>query len=105
MSNSLKEYQDYKDALLFIIEVNQYMLTAAEDGISPLYTILDSAYSSIIDRMVSTPGDAAGILLFGVDDVAQTSLEGCKVLLDLGIPKVEAVKGLRESIEGIFTSH
>lgn len=77
------------------------MLTPEKDGNMPLRTVLYSAYDSIVDRMVGAPADSAGILLFGLNETSDGALKGCKVLLDLGSPKVEAVKRLRESIEGI----
>lgn len=88
--------------MLYVIEVNEYMVTKEKDDNSPLYTVLNSAYDSIVDRMVSAPADAVGILLFGRLFNGASKDEGCKVLLDLGIPKVEAVKNLRESAEGIL---
>lgn len=79
------------------------MVTADSNGKKPLQTILESAYDSIVDRMVCTPVDAAGVLLSGVEGSSGNSSFGnCKILLDLGIPRVDAIRDLREAIESMF---
>lgn len=94
-----KEFQDNKDALLFVIDVNEYMITPTKEGFIPLQTILENAYESIVDRLVSSPVNAAGVFLYGVKNKHE-SFENCKVLLNLGTPTVDAVKELHDAIEG-----
>lgn len=78
------------------------MLVPEKDGKEPIRSVLESAYDVIIDRLVYQSADAVGIILFGVEATTGESLNGCKILLDLGVPTVGAVKNLKESIEGIL---
>lgn len=71
--------------------------------ITPLEVVLQSAYEAIVDRVVSSPTDASGILLFGLEEKTESGIEGCKILLDLGVPSVDELKQIKELIKGILS--
>lgn len=73
------------------------------DEITPLKVVLQSAYEAIVDRVVSSPSDGSGILLFGLEEKTESGIEGCKILLDLGIPSVDELKQIKELIKGILS--
>ena len=78
---------------------------------SPLVSSLKCAYELLTQRIISQPNDMMGILLHGVDtaklesklDIVDTKdideLEGCFLLINLGIPDAEDIKRLKRLIE------
>ncbi|CDO57249.1 similar to Saccharomyces cerevisiae YMR284W YKU70 Subunit of the telomeric Ku complex (Yku70p-Yku80p) [Geotrichum candidum] len=94
------EFLDHKDALLYVIEVDSYMLKSSNE-ITPLEIVLQTVYEAIIDRVMSSPTDACGILLFGLEGKTESGMEGCKVLLDLAIPTVDGLRQIKELIKDI----
>ncbi len=111
-------YKTVKDAVLFAIEVNKSMLKAPNsspdskkgDTSSPLLAALKCAYHLMQQRIISTPKDLMGILLYGTEaskfyDEDETSKGGysfpnCYLFIDLDVPEAEDVKTLKQLVEG-----
>lgn len=109
-------YKTVKDAVLFAIEVSPSMLKVPSassakkaDTSSPLLASLKCAYNLMQQRIISTPKDLMGILLYGTEaskfyDEDENSRGGwsfphCYLLTDLDIPEAEDVKALKELVE------
>jgi ATP-dependent DNA helicase 2 subunit 1 len=110
-------YKTVRDAVLFAIEVNKSMLKVPQlssgskksDSGSPLLAALKSAYHLMQQRIISTPKDLMGILLYGTEatkfyDEDETSNSGysfpnCYLLTDLDVPEADDVKALKELVE------
>lgn len=110
-------YKSVKDAVLFAIEVNKSMLkvpaTSSDskkgDSSSPLLAALKSAYHLMQQRIISTPKDLMGILLYGTegtkfydedeDSKGGYSFPHCYLLTDLDVPEADDVKALKELVE------
>ncbi|KAI4249107.1 MAG: hypothetical protein LQ352_005703 [Teloschistes flavicans] len=108
-------YKTVKDAVLFVIEVSQSMLTvppsadAKKAGTdSPTSAALKCAYALMQQRIISNPNDMMGLLLYGTEksrfnDEDESSgnhaYPHCYLLNDLDIPAAEDVKALKNLIE------
>ncbi|KAJ9495680.1 ATP-dependent DNA helicase II subunit 1 [Exophiala xenobiotica] len=109
-------YKTVKDAVLFAIEVSESMLKRPQtsgsrksDNTSPLLAALKCAYHLMQQRIISTPRDLMGILLYGTEatkfyDEDENSRGGwsfphCYLLTDLDVPEASAVKALKELTE------
>ncbi|EXJ79897.1 ATP-dependent DNA helicase 2 subunit 1 [Capronia epimyces CBS 606.96] len=109
-------YKTVKDAVLFAIEVNESMLKVPPvssskkgDRSSPLLAALKCAYHLMQQRIISTPRDKMGVLLYGTEaskfyDEDENSRGGwsfphCYLLIDLDVPEAEDVKALKELTE------
>ena len=106
-------YKSAKDALLFVIEVSQSMLTAPPpsdskkaDTNTPVSAALKCAYSLMQQRIISNPNDMMGVLLYGTES---SKFEGeeeegiayphCYLQTDLDIPSADDVKALKALVE------
>lgn len=88
----LEDYKEYKDALLFCIQVTQTML---DNG--TLKTALEAAYETVTNRIMISPQDYTGVLLFGAQmDDDQSDVH---FLLGLGLPKASQIKRLKRLID------
>lgn len=109
-------YKTVKDAVLFAIEVSDSMLKVPPssgskkgDNNSPLLAALKCAYHLMQQRIISTPKDLMGILLYGTEatkfyDEDENSRGGwsfphCYLLTDLDVPEAQDVKALKELTE------
>ena len=109
-------YKSQRDAVLFVIEVSDSMLTADESGAavnsktapdSPTLAALKCAYQLMQQRIISNPTDMMGVLLFGTEKskfFAEGSSDtfvypNCYLLTDLGIPSAQDVRALRQIVE------
>lgn len=109
-------YKTVKDAVLFAIEVSDSMLrkppassSKKADTHSPLLAALKSAYHLMQQRIISSPKDLMGILLYGTqaskfyDEDEQSrggwSYPHCYLLTDLDIPDADDVRALKELVE------
>lgn len=109
-------YKTVKDAVLFAIEVSESMLRVPPassskkgDRSSPLLAALKCAYHLMQQRIISTPRDKMGILLYGTEaskfyDEDENSHGGwsyphCYLLTDLDVPEAEDVKALKKLTE------
>jgi ATP-dependent DNA helicase 2 subunit 1 len=110
-------YKTVKDAVLFAIEVNTSMLKVPQsmsgskktDNGSPLVAALKCAYHLMQERIISTPKDLMGILLYGTeaskfyeedeDQKEGHSFPHCYLLTDLDVPEADDVKALKELVE------
>ncbi|KAI1622947.1 ATP-dependent DNA helicase 2 subunit 1 [Exophiala viscosa] len=109
-------YKTVKDAVLFAIEVSDSMLRKPQtssskkaDTTSPLLAALKCAYHLMQQRIISTPRDLMGILLYGTEatkfyDEDENSRGGwsfphCYLLTDLDVPEAQDVKALKELTE------
>ncbi|EXJ83876.1 ATP-dependent DNA helicase 2 subunit 1 [Capronia coronata CBS 617.96] len=109
-------YKTVKDAVLFAIEVSESMLRVPPassskkgDRSSPLLVALKCAYHLMQQRIISTPRDKMGILLYGTEaskfyDEDENSRGGwsfphCYLLTDLDVPEADDVKALKELTE------
>ncbi|KAL8691758.1 MAG: hypothetical protein Q9218_003085 [Villophora microphyllina] len=108
-------YKTAKDAVLFVIEVSQSMLTPPPstdakkaDTDSPTSAALKCAYALMQQRIISNPNDMMGVLLYGTEkskfndeDESSGNLAypHCYLLTDLDIPAAEDVKALKNLVE------
>ncbi|MCJ1473943.1 ATP-dependent DNA helicase II subunit 1 [Lambiella insularis] len=108
-------YKAVKDAVLFAIEISPSMLKAPPasdstkaDTDSPASAALKCAYALMQQRIISSPKDMTGILLYGTE-LTKFKEEGgaqmglayphCYVLADLDLPGAEDLKALKTLIE------
>ncbi|EPS41994.1 hypothetical protein H072_3992 [Dactylellina haptotyla CBS 200.50] len=112
------EFQAQKDATLFAIEVSNSMVSPADeeddmdvDGASkrkknkkPRYSNAEAALrcaeAVLKNRIISTPNDMMGILLYGTEqtkygDGNTSSYPNCYLLMDLDIPDAASIKELK----------
>lgn len=109
-------YKTVRDAILFAIEVNDSMLKSPPastsrkaDTNSPLLAALKCAYHLMQQRIISSPKDLMGILLYGTEaskfyaEDASTSggwtYPHCYLLTDLDVPQADDVKALKSLVE------
>ncbi|KAK6351211.1 ATP-dependent DNA helicase II subunit 1 [Orbilia javanica] len=113
------EFQAMKDATLFAIEVSNSMIAppSEEDGDvdtggskkkknkKPRYSSAEAALrcaeAVLKNRIISTPNDMMGILLFGTEQTrygegsSNISYPNCYLLMDLDIPDAPSIKELK----------
>lgn len=109
-------YKSVKDAVLFAIEVSDSMLkkpptsdSKKADTNSPLLAALKCAYHLMQQRIISSPKDLMGILLYGTEsskfyDEDESTRGGwsfphCYLLTDLDVPEADDVKELKRLVE------
>ncbi|MCJ1320483.1 ATP-dependent DNA helicase II subunit 1 [Xylographa vitiligo] len=110
-------YKSAKDAVLFAIDISPSMLTAPPqsdsknaDHDSPASAALKCAYTLMQQRIISSPNDIMGILLYGTEKTKFREEEDnqshmglsyphCYLLADLDIPAAEDVKALKILLE------
>lgn len=110
-------YKVVKDAVLFAIDVSNSMLSKPAEadpkkpdtGLAPTVAALKCAYTLMQQRIISSPNDMMGILLFGTEksklEEADENGKGglqyphCYLLTDLDIPAAADVKQLRTLVE------
>lgn len=114
--NVLQNYIAQKDAVIFAIDISGSMLkppppsdSKKADTDSPTAAALKCAYQIMQQRIISTPKDMMGVLLFNTEqskfqeDGASTrgslAYPHCYLLNDLDIPSAEDVKALKNIIE------
>jgi ATP-dependent DNA helicase 2 subunit 1 len=111
----LQNYAHQKDAVLFAIDISETMLALppASDNKkaerdSPAKAALKCAYQIMQQRIISSPKDMMGVLLFGTKeskfqgDESSRSVPAyphCYLLCNLDTPGAEDVKTLREVVE------
>ncbi|KAI9050629.1 hypothetical protein LZ554_005788 [Drepanopeziza brunnea f. sp. 'monogermtubi'] len=110
-------YTTPNDAILFAIEVSSSMLAIPPESDdkkaekdSPALAAIKCAYQIMTQRIISSPKDMMGVLLFGTekskfqeDDShsrGNITYPHCYLLSDLGIPSAEDVKQLRAISDG-----
>ncbi|KAK9460892.1 SPOC like C-terminal domain-containing protein [Lipomyces oligophaga] len=104
-----EDYKNQKDALLFCIEVSPPMLEiveapSADLNDKPIQTCalrigLRAAYSVLQQRIIATPSDALGILLFGTQETTDQTYENCLILVGLDVPNVRGIRRIRDLLE------
>jgi ATP-dependent DNA helicase 2 subunit 1 len=109
-------YKTVRDAILFAIEVSPSMLKRPDvedskkaDTNSPLSAALRCAYHLMQQRIISTPKDLMGVLLYGTERTKFTnedetsrggwSFPHCYLLTELDVPEAEDVKTLKRLVE------
>ncbi|RMZ91020.1 hypothetical protein DV736_g1735, partial [Chaetothyriales sp. CBS 134916] len=115
-SQGARVYKAVKDAVLFAIEVSPSMLKkpAASplkkaDTHSPLLAALKCAFRFMQQRIISSPKDLIGVLLYGTEETKfyddnEDACDGwsfphCYLLTDLNIPDADDVKALKDLVE------
>ncbi|KAK9471151.1 SPOC like C-terminal domain-containing protein [Dipodascopsis tothii] len=93
------DYKNQKDALLFCIEISPSMLVKDEAGSCPARTALESAYSVLQERIISSYKDVVGIMLYGCAKQTDKAFGGCYMLLDLDVPDAGGIKQVRELLD------
>ncbi|ORY65189.1 SPOC like C-terminal domain-containing protein [Pseudomassariella vexata] len=105
------DYKHQKDALLFAIEVSDSMMKKPPpsddkkaDKDSALSAALKCAYQVMQQRIISSPKDMMGILLFGTEktkflDESNLGYPHCYVYTPLDVPDAVDVKKLRSLVE------
>ena len=109
-------YKAVKDAVLFAIEVSPSMLqrppgtgSKKADINSPLMATLKAAYHLMQQRIIASPKDLMGIMLYGTEaskfynEDSHTSggwsFPHCYLLTDLDVPEADDVKALKRLVE------
>ncbi|KAI5463087.1 ku70 protein [Mariannaea sp. PMI_226] len=108
-------YKAQKDAILLAIDVSKTMLkppphsdSKKADRDSPVQAALKTAYHLMEQRIISSPKDMMGILLFGTEKSKfQDSADGrnglgyphCYLFMDLDVPAADDVKALKALVE------
>ncbi|KAK5998245.1 ATP-dependent DNA helicase II subunit 1 [Cladobotryum mycophilum] len=108
-------YKAQKDAILLAIQVSESMLkpppasdSKKADKDSPVQAALKCAYTLMEQRIISSPKDMMGILLFGTEKTKfQDDVDGrgglgypnCYLFTDLDIPAADDVKALKALVE------
>jgi ATP-dependent DNA helicase 2 subunit 1 len=112
----LQGYIAQKDAVLFAIDVSSSMLAAppASDSRnsekdSPTVAAIKCAYQIMQQRIISSPKDMMGVLLYGTEQSKFHDEDGttrgnnpyphCYLLSDLNVPSAEDVKLLKAIVE------
>ncbi|KAB8298699.1 hypothetical protein EYC80_000874 [Monilinia laxa] len=108
------DYRSQKDAVLFVIDISDSMLTSPPpsdskkaDTDSPALAALKCAYMIMQQRIISSPKDVMGIMLYGTEETKFKDQAGldtsvyphCYLLTDLDVPSAEDIKALKEIIE------
>ncbi|RMZ83569.1 hypothetical protein DV738_g1128, partial [Chaetothyriales sp. CBS 135597] len=110
------QYKSVKDAVLFAIEVSPSMLkkpaTATSkkaDTSSPLLAALRCAFQFMQQRIISSPKDLIGVLLYGTEETkfydadedarGGWSFPNCYLLTDLDVPDADDVRRLKDLVE------
>ncbi|KAI1007074.1 ATP-dependent DNA helicase II subunit 1 [Podosphaera aphanis] len=103
-------YVTQKDALLFAIEVSESMLCSYLGGESPTAAAIKCAYQIMQQRIISSPKDVMGVLLFGTEmsKFIEENLEKkrgleyphCYLLIEMNVPSSDDVKVLRSVAHG-----
>ncbi|KAF3277362.1 ATP-dependent DNA helicase II subunit 1 [Orbilia oligospora] len=112
------EFQAMKDATLFAIEISNSMIAPADEddddvaggskkkkNKKPRYSSAEAALrcaeAILKNRIISTPNDMMGILLFGTEQTkygegsSNISYPNCYLLMDLDIPDAPSIKELK----------
>jgi ATP-dependent DNA helicase 2 subunit 1 len=110
-------YKTVKDAVLFAIEVSKSMLTVPKptgsknsDVNSPLLAALKCTYHLMQQRIIASPKDLIGILLYNTEvskmmdededlNDGSRSFLHCYLLTNLDVPEAEDVKILKQLVE------
>ncbi|TGZ83886.1 Ku DNA-binding complex, Ku70 subunit [Ascodesmis nigricans] len=119
----LSKYQNQKDAVLFAIHVSSSMLSVPENDAddmdigskrkskkkenqSAVRMALECSNSILQSRIISSPNDMMGILLFGTDKTkAAPGIGGsggfshCYSLMELDVPDADGIKQLKALLE------
>ena len=101
--------------MLFVIEVSTSMLTAPpptdakkQERDTPTLAALKCAYALMQQRIISSPNDMMGVLLYGTESTKFQEEEeargglaypNCYLLTDLDIPAAGDVKALKDLVE------
>jgi ATP-dependent DNA helicase 2 subunit 1 len=105
-----------KDAVLFAIDVSSSMLAPPPPSDSkkaetdcPTVAAIKCAYQIMQQRIISSPKDMMGVLLFGTEQSKFQEADGstrgsnpyphCYLLSDLNVPAAEDVKALKAIVE------
>ncbi|KAI5867024.1 ku70 protein [Durotheca rogersii] len=106
-----QDFKAQKDAVIFAIDVSKSMLQLPPesddrkaDKDPPAYAALKCAYQVMQQRIISSPKDMMGIILFGTEktkyrDDQKSPYPHCYVYTDLDIPAAEDVKDLKLLVE------
>ncbi|KAA8916151.1 hypothetical protein TRICI_001700 [Trichomonascus ciferrii] len=95
----LQDFLDYKDAVIYVIDVRPSMLVESEDDYSPVYAALLGAYMAITDRLMFSPLDMSGVLLRGVSSGNVDRVPGLYELVPLGLPDSRSLKLLKTVLQ------
>lgn len=110
-ADPIKAYKSARDAILFAVEISSSMMAApssTENGSvdSAAMATLKCAYLLMQQRIISSPKDMMGILLYGTEKTKFREEEhsqglaypNCYLLMDLNIPAAADVKALRRLV-------
>lgn len=114
----LQNYIAQKDAILFAIDISESMLTIPPspkdkekkaDTDSPAVAAIKCAYQILQQRIISSPKDMMGILLFGTeaskfqdeDPSSRGSIQypHCYLLSDLNVPDIDDIRTIKAIVE------
>ncbi|KAF3216359.1 ATP-dependent DNA helicase II subunit 1 [Orbilia oligospora] len=114
-----------KDATLFAIEISNSMIAPADEddddapggskkkkNKKPRYSSAEAALrcaeAILKNRIISTPNDMMGILLFGTEQTkygegsSNISYPNCYLLMDLDIPDAPSIKELKYLLDSML---
>jgi ATP-dependent DNA helicase 2 subunit 1 len=97
-----EDFRSYKDALVYAIQVSDSMLEpcGSTGDKNAVQLALEAAYESITARIIASPLDSSGIVLFGTKMSNKEEYKNCMVVMDLGTPDAKALKSIKRLIEG-----
>ena len=96
-------YASQKEAILFVIDVSESMLEGISDGNS-VRSALTCAYHLLTQKIIATPNDMVGVLLYGTSQTESPSTYGhasCKnvtLLIDLECPDALSMRRLKKAV-------
>lgn len=95
----LQDFLDFKDAMVYVIDVSPSMLKDTEDDYSPVYSALMGAYMAITDRLMFSPLDMSGVLLCGTEESNNEKAPHLYELMPLGLPDSKNLKKLKNILQ------
>lgn len=98
----LNDFLDFKDAMVYLIDVSATMLTEpnVEPYRSPVYLALLGAYMAITDRLMFSPLDMCGVILYGVENGnLEKGPKHVYELMPLGLPDSTSLKELKNLLQ------
>lgn len=90
---------EYKDALLFGIELTPYSLQRNSKGTLNLQEILQGIYDSITDRLITSLYDYSGVYIYNTSPKNGDPDDTIDAVIPLGIPSARELKNLKYLIE------
>ncbi|ANB11161.1 ATP-dependent DNA helicase II subunit 1 [Sugiyamaella lignohabitans] len=69
---------------------------------SAVVLALEAVYEAIKSRLIVSPGDKSGIILYGTKKTSDAAFAWCNILMPLGAPSASQLRRVRRIIESKF---